>query len=159
MSALLKPKYDYLYEEQQSLVEESKKVIVKKKRKKSRLNFSTLKSWFMIITIFSMGLSIIYNYTTITEKKMEINNLEREITEFNNKIDSSNIYLESLNNTNMIENMAKNYFGMSYPSRKQTVFLSSKSATNEDVQISETSAEDKKLNILEKTYNYFAKKE
>lgn len=157
MSALLKPKYEYAYEEQQNLEQEYKKRVIKKK-KKNKLNLGVIKTWFMILAIFGMGISIIYNYATITEKKMAINNLDKEIAELNNKIDSHNIYLESLNNTNMIENMAKSYLGMSYPTRKQTVFINSESGKTEDIQLAVNQDEGKKLNIFEKTYNYFVKR-
>jgi cell division protein FtsL len=157
MSALLKPKYEYAYEEQQNIEQEYKKRVIKKK-KKNKLNLGVIKTWFMILTIFVMGISIIYNYATITEKKMAINNLDSEIAELNNKIDKHNIYLESLNNTNMIENMAKSYLGMSYPTRKQTVFINSESGKTDDTQLAANQDEEKKLSILEKTYNYFVKR-
>ncbi len=158
MSALLKPKYDYAYEEQQNLGQENKKRVIKKK-KRNKLSLGAIKTWFMIIAIFGMGISIIYNYATITEKKMAINNLDKEIAELNNKIDGHNIYLESLNNTNMIENMAKSYLGMSYPTRKQTVFLNSESSKSDEEQLVANENQEKKLNFFEKTYNYFAKKQ
>lgn len=157
MSALLKPKYEYAYEEQQNLEQDYKKRVIKKK-KKNKLNVGAIKTWFMIMAIFSMGICIIYNYATITEKKMAINNLDSEIAELNNKIDSHNIYLESLNNTNMIENMAKSYLGMSYPTRKQTVFLNSESGKKDDTQLAANQNEEKKLSFLEKTFNYFVKR-
>lgn len=157
MSAVLKPNYEYAYEEQQNLGQNYKKSVIKKK-KKNKLSLGVLKSWFLTIIMFCMGIAIVYNYATITEKKMTINNLESEIAELNNNIDSHNIYLESLNNTNMIENMAKSYLGMSYPTRKQTVFLNSESGKQDDTQIAINQSEEKKLNILEKTYNYFVKR-
>jgi hypothetical protein len=65
----------------------------------------------------------VYNYAVITDKQMELNNLEIEITNLNNEIDKYNIALESIKNTNSIEEMAKVYLGMNYPTRKQTVFV------------------------------------
>jgi hypothetical protein len=41
----------------------------------------------------------------------------------NDDIDSYNIALESIKNTNSIEELAKAYLGMNYPTRKQTVFV------------------------------------
>lgn len=158
MSAVLKPKYDYALEEQYNLEHKIKKRVIKKK-KRNKLNLGAIKTWFMIMAIFGMGVSIIYNYATITEKKMAINNLEKEIAELNNKIEGHNIYLESLNNTNMIENMAKSYLGMSYPTRKQAVFLNSECGKIEEVELAINQNEEKTLNIFEKTYNYFAKKQ
>jgi cell division protein FtsL len=157
MSAVLKPNYEYPYEVQHNIEQDYKKRAVKRK-KKSKLNLKAIKTWFMIIAMFGMGISIIYNYAIITEKKMAISNLEKEISEMNNKIDSYNIYLESLNNTNKIEQMAKDYLGLTYPTRKQTVFLYSESSLDDEL-LTATQEEEKKLNIFEKTYNYFANKQ
>jgi hypothetical protein len=54
---------------------------------------------------------------------MELNNLNVQINNLNDEIDKYNIALESIKNTNSIEEMAKVYLGMNYPTRKQTVFV------------------------------------
>ncbi|MDD4679219.1 MAG: cell division protein FtsL, partial [Tissierellia bacterium] len=77
----------------------------------------------MIAITFILGILIVYNYAVITDKQMELNNLSIEITNLNSEIDKYNIALESIKNTNSIEEMAKVYLGMNYPTRKQTVFL------------------------------------
>lgn len=151
MSALSKPNYNYDYDDQQNLEPKIKKRVIKKK-KKNRISLGAIKNWMLIISMFGLGIMIIYNYATITEKKMAINNLESEIVSLNDEIDGYNIYLESLNNTNMIENMAKSYLGMNYPTRKQTVFLNI-----DNSESAELSADDEinELSLFEKALRFF----
>ena len=151
MSALSKPNYNYDYDNQQNLEPKIKKRVIKKK-KKNRISLGAIKNWMLIISMFGLGIMIIYNYATITEKKMAINNLENEIVSLNDEIDGYNIYLESLNNTNMIENMAKSYLGMNYPTRKQTVFLNI-----DNGESAELSADDEinELSLFEKALRFF----
>ena len=151
MSALSKPNYNYDYDNQQNLEPKIKKRVIKKK-KKNRISLGEIKNWMLIISMFGLGIMIIYNYATITEKKMAINNLENEIVSLNDEIDGYNIYLESLNNTNMIENMAKSYLGMNYPTRKQTVFLNI-----DNGESAELSADDEinELSLFEKALRFF----
>ncbi|HBC29813.1 MAG TPA: hypothetical protein DC024_01000 [Clostridiales bacterium] len=94
-----------------------------KTKKKNNLFLESLKNSAMIAITFILGILIVYNYAVITDKQMELNNLGIEITNLNNEIDKYNIALESIKNTNSIEEMAKVYLGMNYPTRKQTVFL------------------------------------
>lgn len=83
---------------------------------------------------------------------MAIADLEHEIVAFNNEIDSYNIYLESLNNTNMIENMAKSYLGMNYPTRKQTVFLNVTYDENSELANNDDESE---VNLLQRAFRFF----
>ena len=94
-----------------------------KNKKKNNTFIESLKNSAMIAITFILGILIVYNYAVITDKQMELNNLGIEITNLNNEIDKYNIALESIKNTNSIEEMAKTYLGMNYPTRKQTVFL------------------------------------
>ena len=94
-----------------------------KGKKRSNTFIESLKNSAMIAITFILGILIVYNYALITDKQMELNNLGIEITNLNNEIDQYNIALESIKNTNSIEEMAKVYLGMNYPTRKQTVFV------------------------------------
>ena len=94
-----------------------------KAKKKNNTFIESLKNSAMIAITFILGIFIVYNYAVITDKQMELNNLAIEITNLNNEIDQYNIALESIKNTNSIEEMAKVYLGMNYPTRKQTVFV------------------------------------
>ena len=94
------------------------------KQKKSNNHFiETFKNTIMIAITFALGILIVYNYAVITDKQMELNNLNVQIMNLNDEIDQHNIALESIKNTNSIEEMAKVYLGMNYPTRKQTVFV------------------------------------
>ncbi|HPW99309.1 MAG TPA: cell division protein FtsL [Sedimentibacter sp.] len=94
-----------------------------KGKKRNNTFIESLKNSAMIAITFILGILIVYNYGLITDKQMELNNLGIEITNLNNEIDQYNIALESIKNTNSIEEMAKVYLGMNYPTRKQTVFV------------------------------------
>ena len=102
--------------------EYSQKKRIKGKKKNNTITESLKNSAIIAIT-FILGILIVYNYAVITDKQMELNNLGIEITNLNNEIDKYNIALESIKNTNSIEEMAKVYLGMNYPTRKQTVFV------------------------------------
>jgi len=94
-----------------------------KGKKRNNTFIESLKNSAMIAITFILGILIVYNYAVITDKQMELNNLNIEIENLNNEIDKYNIALESIKNTNSIEEMAKVYLGMNYPTRKQTVFV------------------------------------
>jgi cell division protein FtsL len=120
MSALRKEAIDL--QEYEIDKDYSPKKRIKTKKKNNTLKES-IKNSAMIAITFLFGILIVYNYAVITDKQMELNNLEIEITNLNNEIDKYNIALESIKNTNSIEEMAKVYLGMNYPTRKQTVFV------------------------------------
>ena len=151
MSALSKRNYSYDYDDQQELKPKNKKRVIKKK-KRNKITLGVIKNWLLVITMFGLGIFIIYNYATITEKKMAINELEDEIVSLNNEIDSYNIFLESLNNTNKIENMAKSYLGMNYPTRKQTVFLN---VTYDETSEANNKGDSEKISLLERAFKFF----
>src|SRR5690606_13507583 len=99
----------------------------KKKRiktnKKNNNVIDSFKNTVMIAATFILGILIVYNYAVITDKQMELHTLNQDIITLNDDIDAYNIALESIKNTNSIEEMAKTYLGMNYPTRKQTVFV------------------------------------
>ncbi|HBB27971.1 MAG TPA: hypothetical protein DC000_01730 [Clostridiales bacterium] len=151
MSALSKRNYSYDYDNQQDLEPKIKKRVIKKK-KKNKITIGAIKNWLIVIAIFGLGIMIIYNYATITEKKMAITDLEDEIVALNDEIDGYNIYLESLNNTNMIESMAKSYLGMNYPTRKQTVFLNVTYDENSELANNDDESE---VSLLQRAFRLF----
>ena len=130
MSALRKEAIEYDYYQESSEYSPKKKRIKNKKR--NRMVIESFKNTAMVAATFILGILIIYNYAVITDKKMELNNINEEIVQFNNDIDEYNVALESIKNTNKIEEMAKTYLGMSYPKRKQTVFIDFAYGTEED---------------------------
>ena len=130
MSALRKEAIEYDYYQESSEYSPKKKRIENKK--KNRIVMESFKNTVMVATTFILGILIIYNYAIIIDKKMELNNINEEIVQFNNDIDEYNVALESIKNTNKIEETAKTYLGMSYPKRKQTVFIDFAYGTEED---------------------------
>jgi len=119
MSALRNEAIAY---EQEYLDYNPKKKRIKTKNK-NRIVIESFKNTLIVAITFALGILIIYNYAVITDKKMEINRINEEIVALNNNIDEYNVSLESIKNTNRIEEMAKTYLGMNYPTRKQTVFV------------------------------------
>ena len=78
-----------------------------KRKKKNNHFIESFKNSAMIAITFILGILIVYNYAMITDKQMELNNLGIEIRNLNDEIDRHNIALESIKNTNSIEEMAK----------------------------------------------------
>ncbi len=144
MSALRKEVIDIDYG--QELNSPNKKRI--KRNKKNNNVIESIKNTAMLAITFVLGIIIVYNYAIITDKQMELNSLNKDIVKLNNDIDSYNIALESINNTNSIEELAKTYLGMNYPTRKQTVFVDFKYASPEITKDEALKAEEKDQNIL-----------
>jgi len=89
---------------------------------------------------------------------MELNTLSKEIATLNDDKDTYNIALEGIKNTNSIEEIAKAYLGMDYPTRKQTVFVDF-TYGNSDTTENETKAakdENKKMvvGIIDKVVSF-----
>lgn len=119
MTALRKEAYEF-YEEPQEYSPKKKRI---KRKNRNKMLIQGFKNTAMVATTFILGILIIYNYAVITDKKMELQNISGEIEQLNNDINQYNVALESIKNTNRIEEVAKTYLGMNYPTRKQTVFI------------------------------------
>lgn len=119
MSALRKEAYEF-YQEPQKYYPKKKRI---KNKKRNKMVIQSFKNTAMVATTFLLGILIIYNYAVITDKKMELQNINSNIEQLYNDINEYNVALESIKNTNKIEEVAKNYLGMNYPTRKQTVFI------------------------------------
>lgn len=147
MSALRKEVLDLDYG-QESVEYSPKKKRIKRNKKNNNV-IESFKNSCMIAITFALGILIVYNYAVITDKQMELNTINQEIATLNDDIDAYNIALESIKNTNSIEEMAKAYLGMNYPTRKQTVFVDftygSSETTENETQAAE---EEKNENIL-----------
>lgn len=119
MSALRKEAIQ-LYDEQEENYLPKKRI---KPKKKNNYFIEGFKNSAILAITFLLGILIVFNYASITDKQMELYNINLEIADLNDKIDKYNIALESIKNTNNIEEIAKVYLGMNYPTRKQTVFV------------------------------------
>lgn len=147
MSALRKEVIDYDYDYGQ----ESSEYTPKKKRiKRSKKNniIESFKNFVMLAATFTLGILIVYNYAVITDKQVELNTLNNEIVTLNNDIDAYNIALESIKNTNSIEEIAMTYLGMNYPTRKQTVFVDFAYGNSDTEDDEIQTAKDESKNIL-----------
>jgi cell division protein FtsL len=154
MSALRKEAIEFDYGQDTEQYSQNKRRI---KRKKNNNVIESFKNTVMLAVTFILGILIVYNYAVITDKQMELNTLNKEIVNLNDDIDQYNIALESIKNTNSIEEMAKAYLGMNYPTRKQTVFVDfayGNAETTEDE--TEVLAEDENLfvGLLDKVVSF-----
>ncbi|WP_019229503.1 cell division protein FtsL [Sedimentibacter sp. B4] len=154
MSALRKEAIEFDYGQDTEQYSPNKRRI---KRKKNNNVIESFKNTVMLAVTFILGILIVYNYAVITDKQMELNTLNKEIVDLNDDIDQYNIALESIKNTNSIEEMAKAYLGMNYPTRKQTVFVDfayGNAETTEDE--TEVLAEDENLfvGLLDKVVSF-----
>lgn len=146
MSAIRKEVIDLDYGQESFEYSPKKKRI--KRNKKNNNVIESFKNSVMLAITFVLGILIVYNYAIITDKQMELNTLNQEIATLNDDIDSYNIALESIKNTNSIEEMAKAYLGMNYPTRKQTVFVDFTYGSSETTENETKAAEDENKNIL-----------
>ncbi len=146
MSALRKEAVDLDYGQEYSEYSPKKKRI--KRNKKNNNVIESFKNLIMIAITFVLGISIVYNYAVITDKQMEIYTLNKEIATLKDDIDAYNVALESIKNTNSIEEIAKTYLGMNYPTRKQTVFVDFAYGSSDTEENEEKSAKDESRNIL-----------
>lgn len=146
MSALRKEVLDLDYG-QESVEYSPKKKRIKRNKKNNNV-IESLKNSCMIAITFALGILIVYNYAVITDKQMELNTINQEIVTLNDDIDAYNIALESIKNTNSIEEMAKAYLGMNYPTRKQTVFVDFTYANSETTENETQAAEEENENLL-----------
>ncbi len=145
MSAIRKEELSFDYGQEYGEYSPKKRRI--KKKKKNNNVIENFKNTLMIAVTFILGISIVYNYAVITDKQMELNNINQDIAALKDEIDTYNITLESIKNTNSIEETAKSYLGMNYPTRKQTVFVDFTYGDTETEQQTANS-EDENKNIL-----------
>lgn len=151
MSALRKE--EILYEQEHLDYKPKKKRI--KTKNKNRIVIESFKNTAMVAITFVLGIIIIYNYAVITDKKMEINKINEEISALNNDIDEYNVSLESIKNTNKIEEMAKTYLGMNYPTRKQTVFIDfAYGQTEENTDLPEENTRNQLYGLIDKVIGF-----
>ncbi len=146
MSALRKEAIDLDYG-QESLEYSPKKKRIKRDKKNNN-TIESFKNSVMIAITFVLGILIVYNYAVITDKQMELNTLSKEIATLNDDKDTYNIALEGIKNTNSIEEIAKAYLGMNYPTRKQTVFVDFTYGNSDTTENETKAAKDENKNML-----------
>jgi len=158
MSALRKEAIDIYYDQENHFQPKNYSQETRIKKKKNNNYFiENFKNTAMIAITFLMGILIVYNYAVITDKQMKLNNLNMEIDSLNDEIDRYNIALESIKNTNSIEELAKTYLGMNYPTRKQTVFVDftyGSETTTEDESSKMAKGENILVGLIDKVVSF-----
>lgn len=101
--------------------------LINSKKKKHKNNNVIQFNYFVFAAVlFLLSLIIIFNYAAITQSKMEIHNLNREIQLLVKQKEDILISLESIKNSNIIEKNAMNYLGMDYANSSQNNFIAVK---------------------------------
>ncbi|HAE41577.1 MAG TPA: hypothetical protein DCG34_01490 [Clostridiales bacterium] len=131
--------------------------ILKSKQKQCKKESANiqLKYFVYVAVMFMLALGIIFNYAIITQRKMEINNLNRQISILNKQKEDVVIALESIKNSNIIEENAMNFLGMNYAKSNQNLFVSVNYSSVLENNFAYGNYEDKSVfleNIVEKTF-------
>jgi len=107
----------------------------------------------MIIILFFTSLFVLSGYAKITEARLEITKLEKEVVELQKvKMDLEGD-LEGLKNTTTISNEAINNLGMIYPEEGQVVYISI--ANNSEVDVAANSISEKLREVLSNFSSFF----
>lgn len=77
-------------------------------------------------------LGILFRYAQMTQIKMEVSNLDKEIEELNKYKTDISIQLEEIKESGWIEKEAEEKLGMVYPSSDQIIYISVKDNFSED---------------------------
>ncbi len=123
-----------------------------KKRKKFRVN-TQFKYFSYLLIAFILGLTIIYNYAIITQTRMEIDDINREINLLSKEREDMLVLIESTKNTGIIEENARAFLGMDYPDLNQRAFIEV-AYSEEPKEIAMESTNQNALdNIFRKTFS------
>jgi cell division protein FtsL len=123
-----------------------------KKRKKFKVN-TQFKYFSYLLIAFILGLTIIYNYAIITQTRMEIDDINKEINLLTKEKEDMLVLIESAKNTGIIEENARTFLGMDYPDLNQRTFI--EVAYSEDTKeiAMENSNQQGIDNIFRKTFS------
>lgn len=162
MSAIQEKKYiDYSDIERYYQIKEETTLKNKTKsiQRQNHNNIIQIKYFVYAAIIFGLALGIIYNYATITQIKMEINDLNKAIVLLDKQKEDVLISLESIKNSNIIENNATNYLGMNYAKNSQNSFISINYSSSINDKFTYNNKYDESAlfgNIFKKTFRIFA---
>lgn len=114
--------YDYEYYNRKNRKNQRKK---NKKKNKNNKNKSKNKLIFLGCSIMMLltCLFILNRYVEITRLRLEVSNLDKEIVKLEKEKQDLVTELESVKNTNKVEEAAKVKLGMDYPNKQQIVYL------------------------------------
>ncbi len=123
-----------------------------KKRKKFKVN-TQFKYFSYLLIAFILGLTIIYNYAIITQTRMEIDDINKEINLLSKEREDMLVLIESTKNTGIIEENARTFLGMDYPDLNQRTFIAV-AYSEEPKEVAMESTNQKALdNIFRKTFS------
>lgn len=101
------------------------KTTVKVRRKKTNRNVALkLKLLCSIGLVLVFCLSLLLRYTYIGQVRMEISQLNQEISSLSKQKDDLQIELDKIMESEWIESVAMDELGMDYPNSSQTVYVS-----------------------------------
>ncbi|HBH12181.1 MAG: Uncharacterized protein XD91_1313 [Clostridiales bacterium 38_11] len=124
MSAIREKTYiDYSDVERYYRIKEEAMLKSKQKQCKKESAVIQFKYFVYVAVIFMLALGIIFNYAIITQRKMEINDLKKQITILSKQKEDVVIALESIKNSNIIEENAVNFLGMGYARNDQNLLI------------------------------------
>lgn len=124
---MLARKHEILEQEQAQIQEEH--IPRGKRYKKPRRNTDKKYKKFKFLTVslftsgFLLATSILHGHTLVTQKKIEILDIENEILELEQEKDYILVTLEEVKSSSNIEEKAMLELGMDYPSKDQMVYI------------------------------------
>src|SRR6056297_1636542 len=125
-----------------------------KTKKRKTFKISTQFKYFSYLLIaFILGLTIIYNYAIITQTRMEIDGINKEMNLLIKEKEDMLVLIESTKNTGIIEENARTFLGMDYPDLNQRSFIEV-AYSEKPKEIAMENSNQKALdNILRKTFS------
>ena len=75
------------------------------------------------IILFVLSMMIIYNYACITQGRIEIKMIENEIVELEKQKEDIIVCMETVKNSEIVEENARNYLGMNYADKSRRAFV------------------------------------
>ena len=124
-------------------IEESKPKVVHKEKNIKSIN----KRMYLSIAIISfiVCLFILAGYARITEVRLEITKMEKEVVELNKLKANLEGELESLKSTTKISEDAMNNLGMIYPEKDQIVYVA---VNGSEVEVASSSLTEKIMGVF-----------
>lgn len=124
--------YDLDVQKQKKIVtEKSPKLRVINTNKKAIENRKSRTMLVMSVLIaFTMFMVISYRYSVISEKNLEVQTLEKNLTEAKSVLATSEIKLDKAVDMDKVETYSKGQLGMQKPEKNQIVYVDIENGTN-----------------------------
>ncbi len=112
---------EYYYPQRNKVKKTEGKVKKKKSNRKVALKLKLLCS---VVIVLILCLCLLLRYTYIAQVRMELSQLDKEISSLSKKKDDLQIDLDKIMESEWIESIAMQELGMDYPNSSQTVYVS-----------------------------------